>query len=259
MYFWLISNAATRRQAPASPVAGLPTRPRRSTKSSIRRSAPTASRTAAPIRSRKWPSIQSRVKSFGTERTNVSSVSSTAGNVPEPRSVGRVVQRALESPETSVHRLSAVSSCWRATTPGRSPQLRGGAASITVSSQALNEVQPWVKSGVFAGILFRSTPSSTGVDNRQVRHRVRRSRPLAAFFQSCKHPCAVDNAVPRRSSILARRPCKKGARSSFSLTSHREADLSAERTPQEAEARVSSPHVHAGRPRDPEATQSSGP
>jgi hypothetical protein len=38
----------------------------------ISRSAPVTSRTAAPIRPRKCPSIHSRVKSFGTLRTNVS-------------------------------------------------------------------------------------------------------------------------------------------------------------------------------------------
>jgi len=83
--------------------------------------------------------------------------------------------------------------------------------------------------------------------------------PAQRFFKAVNTGAAVDNAGRRPSSILARRRCEKGARSSFSLTSHREADLSAKRTPQEAEARISSPHVHAGRPRDPEATQSSRP
>ena len=69
----------------------------------------------------------------------------------------------------------------------------------------------------------------------------------------------MDNAGTKGSSILARRLCEKGARSSFSLTSHREAHLPAERTPQEAAARISRTHVDAGRPRDPEATQSSRP
>ena len=39
-------------------------------RSSIGRSSPVTSRIAAPIRPRKWPSIQSRVKSFGTPSTN---------------------------------------------------------------------------------------------------------------------------------------------------------------------------------------------
>jgi len=89
------------------------------------------------------------------------------------------------------------------------------------------------------------------------------SHPLAApaqrFFKAVNARLAVDNLWSRPSSILARRPSEKGARSSFSLTSYREADLSAERTPQEAEARIPRAHVDAGRPRDPEATQGPGP
>jgi hypothetical protein len=83
--------------------------------------------------------------------------------------------------------------------------------------------------------------------------------PAQRFFKVVNTCSVVDNVSRRPSSILARRRCEKGARSSFSLTSHREADLSAQRTPQEAAAWISSPHVHAGRPRDPEATQSSRP
>ena len=64
----------------------------------------------------------------------------------------------------------------------------------------------------------------------------------------------MDNAGTEGLSILARRPREKGARSSFSLTSHREAHLPAERTPQEAAARISRTHVDAGRPRHSEAT-----
>jgi ribonuclease P protein component len=51
---------------------------------------------------------------------------------------------------------------------------------------------------------------------------------------------------------------EKGARSSFSLTSYREADLSAQRAPQEATARIPRPHGDAGRPRDTEATEGPG-
>jgi ribonuclease P protein component len=54
-------------------------------------------------------------------------------------------------------------------------------------------------------------------------------------------------------------PGKKGARSSFSLPSYREADLSAKRAPQEATARISRSHGDAGRPGDPEATEGPGP
>jgi len=69
----------------------------------------------------------------------------------------------------------------------------------------------------------------------------------------------VDNAGTEGLSILAGRLCEKGARSSFSLTFHREAHLPAERTPQEATARISRAHVDAGRPRDLEATPCSRP
>jgi ribonuclease P protein component len=69
----------------------------------------------------------------------------------------------------------------------------------------------------------------------------------------------VDNAGTEGSSILAPRLCKKGARSSFSLSSYREAHLPAERTPQEATARISRTYVDAGRPRNLEATPRSRP
>ena len=69
----------------------------------------------------------------------------------------------------------------------------------------------------------------------------------------------MENAGGRASSILARRSWEKGARSSFSFTSYREADLSAKRAPQEAEAWISRPDVDESRPCDPEATPSSGP
>jgi ribonuclease P protein component len=69
----------------------------------------------------------------------------------------------------------------------------------------------------------------------------------------------VDNLGVRRSSILASRPGKKGARSSFSLTSYREADLPAKRAPPEATARIPRSHGDAGRPGNPEATEGPGP
>ncbi len=51
---------------------------------------------------------------------------------------------------------------------------------------------------------------------------------------------------------------EKGARSSFSLTSYREADLPAKRAPQEATARLSRSHGDASRPGDSEATEGPG-
>src|SRR5579862_2591706 len=81
-----------------------------STWSSISRPAPVTSRTAAAISSRKCPSIQLRVKSFGTARTKRSSSRATppvcANQVPYVVSLRALLSR----PETSLHKLSAVSS-----------------------------------------------------------------------------------------------------------------------------------------------------
>jgi ribonuclease P protein component len=52
---------------------------------------------------------------------------------------------------------------------------------------------------------------------------------------------------------------EKGARSSFSLTSYREADLSAKRAPQEAPTRISRAHGDACRPRNSQAAAGSRP
>ena len=85
------------------------------------------------------------------------------------------------------------------------------------------------------------------------------SAPSQRFFRPVNTRPPVDNLRTKRLSILAWRQSEKGARSSFSFTSQREADLSAERTPQEAPARIPCPDVDASRPGDPEATASSGP
>jgi ribonuclease P protein component len=50
-----------------------------------------------------------------------------------------------------------------------------------------------------------------------------------------------------------RRALEKGARSSFSFSNDREADLSAQRAPAEAQARFPCAHGDARRPRDPQA------
>src|SRR3954469_8011490 len=82
-----------------------------------RRSWPVTSRTAAPIRPRKWPSIHSRVKPFGTPRTNASSErsipSASANHVRYVVSFSAPLSR----PATSFHRDSAVSSIGRSTPP----------------------------------------------------------------------------------------------------------------------------------------------
>jgi hypothetical protein len=61
--------------------SGMPA-PVSATVSWIRRCWPVASRTAARISSRKWPSIHSRVKSFGTASTNTSSETSCPSTSP---------------------------------------------------------------------------------------------------------------------------------------------------------------------------------
>ena len=62
------------------------------TRSSTGRSWPVTSRMAAPIRPRKCPSIQSRVKSFGTARMKRVVVELEAVCLPEPGAVGGVVE-----------------------------------------------------------------------------------------------------------------------------------------------------------------------
>jgi len=79
------------------------------------------------------------------------------------------------------------------------------------------------------------------------------------FFKAVNGADVVENVGVKCSSILARRSRKKGARSSFSLTSHRETDLPAERAPQEASTRIPRAHGDAGRPSDSEATTGSRP
>ena len=113
VYFWLISNARRAVCFGASSI-GPEGSTSRSTKRLISLWSPVASRTAAPIRSRKCPSIQSRVKSFGTESTNARSFNSRAET--SPNQVPNVVSLSapLSRSDTSVQRLSAVNSCWRA-------------------------------------------------------------------------------------------------------------------------------------------------
>jgi ribonuclease P protein component len=56
-----------------------------------------------------------------------------------------------------------------------------------------------------------------------------------------------------------RRALEKGARSSLSLSNYREADLSAQRAPTKAQARIPCAHGDACRPRDPQAPAGEGP
>src|SRR5215211_1923045 len=110
-----------------------------STRRWTRYSAPVASLTAARINSRKWPSIHSRVKSFGTLTTRVSPWSSAPA--ASPSHVWNVV--SFSAPRnraaTSVHRLAAVTSSWGSTwgtTPG---YIEGGAREYQRRPTAFNE------------------------------------------------------------------------------------------------------------------------
>src|SRR6266516_3215152 len=92
------------------------------TRSRTSRSAPVTSRTAAPIRPRKWPSIHSRVKSFGTARTNAPSLSSEPPTSPNQVRYVVSLSAPLSRLATSLHRLSAVSSVWCSNAAARSFQ-----------------------------------------------------------------------------------------------------------------------------------------
>src|SRR5690242_6597233 len=87
------------------------------TASWIRRSWPVASPTAALIRPMKWPSLQLRVKSFGTARTNSSSLSSSPSTWSNHVRYVVSLRAPLSRPDTSLHRPSAVSSIGGSTPP----------------------------------------------------------------------------------------------------------------------------------------------
>ena len=180
-----------------------------STMSRMRRFAPSASRTAAPIRSRKCPSIHSRVKSLGTERTNCSSLSSrlstSSNQVPKVVSFSAPLRR----PATSVQRLSAVSSCCCATTPDQL-LARDEATSITATLRTLNENPRVQKEAVLQGFLLAPhLPPQVW----KVWPAKDASGPAAApsqrFFKTDNTRDAVDNLGARCSSILASRPGKR--------------------------------------------------
>src|SRR6266480_4279331 len=117
VYFGFIpvSPAAPRRGFASAAGLGVATGTRSRTESATRRSWPVTSRTAAPIRPRKWPSIHSRVKSFGTPRTKASSESSAASASANQVRYVVSLRAPLSRPATSFQRLSAVSSIGRFT------------------------------------------------------------------------------------------------------------------------------------------------
>ena len=118
---------------------GVAPRPRpRATASWIRRSRPVASPTAALIRPMKWPSIQSRVKSFGTASTNSSSLSSSPSTWSNHVRYVVSLRAPLSRLATSLHRPSAVSSIEGSTPPDAllvGELASGEHSSVTAASQ----------------------------------------------------------------------------------------------------------------------------
>jgi ribonuclease P protein component len=111
----------------------------------------------------------------------------------------------------------------------------------------------WVKRCGYAGIFLPSTPLSTGVDDSvfgsgDIRYERR--------FSLCT-PCGKRVCKPL--VYTHRRALEKGARSSFSLSNYREADLPAQCAPPEAQARVPRAHGDARRSRDPQASAGERP
>src|SRR6476659_853379 len=110
------------------------------TASWIRRSRPVASPTAALIRPMKWPSIQSRVKSFGTASTNSSSFSSSPSTWSNHVRYVVSLRAPLSRLDTSLHRPSAVSSIEGSTPPDAllvGELASGEHSSVTAPSQRL--------------------------------------------------------------------------------------------------------------------------
>src|SRR6476646_945162 len=163
------------------------------TESATRRSWPVTSRTAAPISPRKWPSIHSRVKSFGTPRTKASSESSAPSASANHVRYVVSLRAPLSRPATSFHRLSAVSSIGRSTPRYHSP-LRLGERE---HSSVLRRLQRWkllMKSGLFAGVFV--TPHHSPhlwINVNGWSH-----------LEALRTRTAVDNPVYHCSSILAR-------------------------------------------------------
>src|SRR5437660_2568565 len=208
------------------------------TRSSIGRSRPVTSRIAAAIRPRKWPSTQSRVKSFGTARTKRSSASSSPR--ASPKQVPYVVSLSapLSRPATSPHRLSAVSSISCSTCRpvlfrlAKRRERRAYQPAKTLQMASLCRCLPEVHGP--------STAVESGGGN-------------SPFRLHCEE-LACGQVGGRFLSILAaRRSPEKGR-----FPPH-EAHLPAQRSPPQAQARLSDAHVLPRGPADPQATPRQGP
>src|SRR6266511_4003046 len=214
VYFGFIpplSDPPARGASGSSDWAGCSAGSRSLTERAMRRSWPVTSRTAAPIRPRKWPSIHSRVKSFGTPRTNASSLS------PAPSASANHVRYVvslsapLSLPATSVHRVSAFSSIGRSTPLYRSSQ-SPGRASIAAVPSGDNGWKLGTKIGGFTGVF--SAP--------HVSPHLWRNSDGESHFEAILSLEPVENPVYQGSSILARDAPSLG---NFSFSRPREADL----------------------------------
>src|SRR2546421_12262396 len=234
--------------------------------SCTRRSWPVASPTAARIRPRKCPSIQSRVKSFGTARTNSSSLSWIPSTWSNHVRYVVSLRAPLSRLETSLHRLSAVSSIEGSTPPAGSFS-RIGRASEHSSESATSQCplfccQRGQKVCNLQGIAIAPHRSPQVWTACRARRRLHQRRRLSCLGSSSA--CAP-SGLWRTSSCDSVRlvytgcspPSDRAALpSSFST---RETDLSAQRAQAKAEARLPRADVDAGRPRDPQAQARQGP
>src|SRR6266852_7418009 len=177
----------------ASAGAGVAAGIRSVTERATRRSWPVTSRTAAPIKPRKWPSIHSRVKSFGTPRTKASSESSAPSASANHVRYVVSLRAPLSRPATSFHRLSAVSSIGRSTPRYHSSPARGSGE----HSSVLVRLQWWklgMKSCEFAALFLTPHDSPHLWINSDT----------WSHLEALRTALAVDNSVYQRFSILAR-------------------------------------------------------
>ena len=121
--------------------------------------------TAARIRPRKWPSIHSRVKSFGTASANASSVSDAPAASPNQVPNVASLSAPLSRPDTSSHRLSAVSSIWCSTLRPAPLSCSARAASIAASRSRSQHALDGCEKAAVCRVFMQSTPLSTAVEN----------------------------------------------------------------------------------------------
>ena len=176
-----------------------------------------------------------------------------AADLAEPGAVRRLVERPSSRPETSSHRLSAVSSIW-CSTPGarllHSRRRSGDHSSVRARAQ-----QRGLRSE--NGAICRDFRHSHTTLHRCGKTVGRRSPtvPVCGLFTAACGP--VDNRSRDAVSILPARAVRSVSLSAGSLLL--EAHLPAKRAPPEAQARLPCAHVDARRPRDPQAPPRQGP